>query len=126
MKKGTFYTLAFLLLTALFVAGCKKDLTLKKLPATDTTANHGTVSTVINGLYNWIAADNAGNIYALNSNNNYPTDTIFKIDSLGNKSFYYTPPITTDHDTTVISTMGCLTIDSVGNLYTVAYSGNKP
>jgi len=129
MKKGTLYTLALLLLPALFFVGCKKDLTLKKLSSTDSlktdsATRHGTVSTVINGLYDWIAADNSGNIYALN--NNFGTDTIYKIDSLGHRSFFYTPPITMDHDTAVINTMGCLTVDSLGNLYTVAYRGNKP
>jgi|GEM_PF-2820802 len=119
MKKEILYIFALLLLTATFISSCKKDLSVAHRPLTDST---GRVSTVITGLYNYIAADDAGNIYALRFN--YGADTIYKIDSLGNRSLFYTPPVTIDHDTTVTNTMGCLTIDSLGNLYTINYNGN--
>ena len=117
MKQKIIYTIASLLAVTFFLGGCKKD-GFKKLSANDSTL---TVSTLATGLYDYIAADNSGNIYALRLN--LGADTIYKFDASGAKTFFYTAPTTTDHDTTVKHTMACLATDSLGNVYTINYSG---
>ena len=117
MKQKITYTIAALLAFTFFLGGCKKD-GFKKLGSNDSTL---TVSTVATGLYDYITADNSGNIYALRLN--YGADTIYKFDASGTKTLFYTAPTTMDHDTVVKHTMACLTIDSLGNIYTINYSG---
>ena len=118
MKKGTLYTLAFLLLTVLFVAGCKKDFTLKKLNTlTDSAAHHITVSTLTTGYYNLVAPGENGSVYILRGY----ADTIYKADSAGNKTVFYTPPAPTLADTAV-NMLTALTTDSSGNVYTLSFS----
>lgn len=117
MKQKIGYTIAALLAVTILLGGCKKD-GFKKLSANDSTL---TVSTLTTGLYDYIAADNSGNVYALHLN--YGADTIYKFDASGNKTLFYTAPTTTDHDTVVKHTMACLSTDSLGNIYTINYSG---
>jgi PBP1b-binding outer membrane lipoprotein LpoB len=121
MIQKTFYTIAILLFGAMFLAGCQKNNGLKKIiRANDTTTQpqktDTVVSTITYGSYNYIAADSSGNVYALYSN--YGPDTIYKFDKNGNKSLFYTMPVTMQDDTVVNNTLRSLTIDSLGNIYT--------
>lgn len=118
MKKGTLYTLALLLLPALFMAGCKKDLALKNLNTlTDSAAHHITVSTMTTGYYSFVAPGGNGSVYILRGY----ADTIYKVDSTGNKAVFYTPPAPTVADT-AINILTALTTDSSGNVYTLSFS----
>src|ERR1700748_496093 len=118
MKKGTLHTLALLLLSVFFINGCKKDLALKKLNTlTDSAARHITVSTITTGYYNFVAPGGNGSVYILRGN----ADTIYKVDSTGNKTVFYTPlaPTVTD---TAVNILTALTTDSSGNVYTLSFS----
>jgi len=119
MKKEILYTLGVLLLFAGSFSSCNKELSVKK-KSSDTTSTAGTVSTITNGSYSYIAADNSGNVYALRA---YGADTIYKIDPSGSTSTFYVPATTMDNDTVVTHRLAFLTIDTLGNLYTVDYAG---
>lgn len=115
MKKGTLYSLALLLLSVFILDGCKKDLALKKLNTlTDSAAHHITVSTLTTGYYNLVAPGGNGSVYILRGY----TDTIYKVDTAGNKTVFYTP---TAIDTAV-NMLTALTTDSSGNIYTLSFS----
>jgi len=115
MKKGTLYTLALLLLSVFIIDGCKKDLALKKLNTlTDSAAHHITVSTMTTGYYNLVAPGGNGSVYILRGY----ADTIYKVDSAGNKTVFYTPAAVD----TAVNMLTALTTDSSGNVYTLSFS----
>lgn len=118
MKKGTLYTLALLLLSVFFIDSCKKDFAVKKLNTlTDSAAHHITVSTMTTGYYSLVAPGGNGSVYILRGY----ADTIYKVDSTGNKTVFYTPPAPTVADT-AINLLTALTTDSSGNVYTLSFS----
>lgn len=120
MKKLTIYTLALLLLPAIFIIGCKKDLTVKRSPSiTGSNVNFPAsgstmVSTVGNGYYTFVAPADNGGVYALRGY----TDTIYKIDATGNKTIFYAPAATD----TAVNILNSLTTDSLGNVYTLCFT----
>jgi len=115
MKQKTSYVIYFLMLLAMAFGSCQKDL------VTYPKGTTVTVSTVAKGYYDWITVDKTGNTYALKLNYGTP-DTIYKIDATGNRSAFYTVPVTMDHDTVVVNPLDFLSIDSLNNIYTVQYS----
>ncbi len=114
MKTIVYYVPVILgiIVMAFCINSCKKDPTSLQKTAT--------VSTVATGYYTSITVDKSGNIYALRIQD---PDTIFRITQSGGKSVFYVPPTTIDHDTVEHHPMQCLTTDSAGNIYTIAFNG---
>ena len=109
MKQLLLFAIVLLMLSLFFFTGCKKDgFVAPKI-------KDSTVTTIATGSYYYLATDNTGDVYTLGLG----ADTIYKFDAVSGKSRFYALPITTDHDTVVVSKLECLTSDSSGNIYTV-------
>jgi hypothetical protein len=123
MKNRSLCTFAFLLLAALSLGSCKKSLLSKTSPSnslkTDTSA---VVSTTYGGFYSYVAADKTGDIYATTAS--IGNDTIYKFTAL-TKSAFYVSPITLSNDTATHHTFGCLTTDTLGNVYVIDYNNGS-
>jgi hypothetical protein len=103
---------ALLGLSSFFLTGCKKDGLVTKSKSTDST-----VTTLATGSsYYYVTPDNSGNLYALG----YGGTTIYKYNGNSGKTAFYTLPVTTSGDSTVVNKLECLTSDSLGNIYTVS------
>ncbi len=112
MKLKTLLAFTASLFAVLSLTNCKKlDGVVQPLSAADSAAT--TLTTIDTGYYQYIAADKSESLYALI----YGTRSIYKTDSSGVKTTFYT--LSAAADTT--SKLKCLTIDTVGNVYTISY-----